>query len=212
MSRNRRFVRLAWVFVVLAGVVAVFATGGFSVAEIDRSTEVSTADDDAAFVGVDVPDEPIEAEAGNETTLLEVTNRFDHAVTVTADVSDADSLDPEIEVDPTEIGQGEHAAVNATVECDDEVSETLIVELAVTGDGVEVTLDREVEVVCEPAETDEDVEIRESEDEDSDDDGTDSESEDSDDDGTDSESEDSDDDGTDSESEDSDDDATEDSV
>jgi hypothetical protein len=132
------------------------------------------------FVGVDVPDEPIEAQDGNETTLLEVTNRFDHAVAVTADVPDAGSLDPEIEVDPAEIGQGEHAAVNATVECDDETRETLVVELEVTGDGVEVTLDREVEVDCEPAETDEEVEIRESEDGDDGDDDDGEESEDTD--------------------------------
>ena len=170
MIPARRLALYLWALALVAGLVV--ATGGLSVAEIDRSVDVSVTDDDSAFVGVDVPDEPIEAEDGNETTLLEVTNRFDHAVTVTADVSDAGSLNPVIEVDPTEIGQGEHAAVNATVECDDEVSETLIVELAVTGDGVEVTLDREVEVDCEPAETDEDVEIRESEDEDSDDDGT----------------------------------------
>ena len=182
MIPARRLALYLWALALVAGLVV--ATGGLSVAEIDRSVDVSVTDDDSAFVGVDVPDEPIEAEDGNETTLLEVTNRFDHAVTVTADVSDAGSLNPVIEVDPTEIGQGEHAAVNATVECDDDVNETFLVELVVTGDGVEVTLDREVEVVCEPAETNEDVEIRESEDEDSDDDGTDSESEDSDDDAT----------------------------
>jgi len=168
MIPARRLALYLWALALVAGLVV--ATGGFSVAEVDRSVDLSVTDDDSAFVGVDVPDEPIEAQDGNETTLFEVTNRFGHDVSVTAEAT-VDESDGNLSVSDEkeeELNDGE-TAVSATFECTDGAEGTIGVALEITGDGVEVSLDRQVDVVCESADSAGGLEIRDSEDEDSDD-------------------------------------------
>jgi hypothetical protein len=127
MSRRRR---LALVLAVLAGLVGVTASGGFSSVSADRSVEIGVVEDGAAYLGVDVTAGPSPTTTGvdaatntsenasdtaanrDATVSVTVTNRFDEPlreVTVTANdtVRTVDSL-----------GVGEATTITLDTECE----------------------------------------------------------------------------------------------
>jgi hypothetical protein len=76
VSEMRQRTLLAAVAVGVAA-ATLLGTGGFSVAVIDRPVAVSVAENQAAFVGLDEPDEPRAVEGGEgRVAIVEITNRL----------------------------------------------------------------------------------------------------------------------------------------
>jgi len=138
--------------IVLVATSAISGTGSFSAVAADRAIEVSVADDEAAYLGL-AYDETVTVEANETTvTLVAVTNRFPSSLAVDPELTEGDpDQPPAIEsVDgPGELNSGESGPLSATIRCDNATaSETVTVALEATGDGVRVSLQRELTVAC----------------------------------------------------------------
>lgn len=144
---------------VIAAAVLMFGTVGFGSTTADRGMSVAVVDDDNAYVGYETSD--IEANASDEVSLVEITNRFgsDTAVDVVNVTIDVDGVNASgIVIEPAHlpdsIGPGESGTVTGTVEqCS--LGETGTVQVTVEVEGGDVKAEilgdpeqREFEINC----------------------------------------------------------------
>lgn len=134
-------------------VVAIVPTGGFTAASADRSVQVAVVSDDEALVGIDPAEPTLDNGRHADVALLQVRNGFGEPVTVTASVARADRTGqpPTVRAvtGPGTLAPGESGAVTADAVCAAaRETGTVTVELAVAGDGVDVTMERDVEITC----------------------------------------------------------------
>lgn len=145
---------------VLAALLIVTVTGGFSVVTADRSMVTEYVPDDEANLGIEPHSVTVDTNVSNtsEVQLLTVTNNLPTDLSVDVDLEPADDhpevvlVDDEIELDP-----GDTATIEATVDCttgeasDDgtEASTDVEIHLQASGDGIDIELTRSVAVNCE---------------------------------------------------------------
>lgn len=127
-------------------------TGAVTSTSVERSIEVTVADDDDALLGIEVQSAEIERNTTANVTLLTVENRFDHSVdlntTVTGD-EDNQRLNVTAVDAPESLSSGELGSVVATFECaNTTAAETLAVTLVASGDGTSVELSRDMDAQC----------------------------------------------------------------
>jgi hypothetical protein len=153
----------------LAAVCLVTTTGAFSSTTADRSVSVSVADDEDAYLGIEIDDPVVverESTGGTNNTTENGTNAADEwsedmtlltftddfGTSLDVDVSVAESGEPSVDLatGTVSLASGETAAVEATVTCRGDNSRDVTLDVTATGDGVVVDLTRAVEIRCEP--------------------------------------------------------------
>lgn len=150
--------RVGLSFVVLACVLTVVASGGFSSAEADRRLSVAVVEDDRASVGYDSP-ATLDVDGGDEATLVTITNRFDTRLAdVDAEIHvENETLDVFVSDTPASIGVGDAADVDVVVSCDHAVTAAVQATITVQGAAISVTVSgdsetRTLTVSCAPPE------------------------------------------------------------
>jgi hypothetical protein len=128
-------------------------TGGFTAASADRSVQIAVVPDDEAFVSIDPANPTLDNGHHPDVELLRVHNGFGESVTVTARVPRENGTGPPPHVrdvsGPGTLAPGASGAVTADVVCASAREEgEVTVELVVTGEDVEVTMERQVEIAC----------------------------------------------------------------
>ncbi|RKS75166.1 hypothetical protein BDK61_4707 [Haloarcula quadrata] len=127
-------------------------TGAVTSMSAGRSIEVAVADDEDAFVGIDVQSVEVERNATENVTLLTVENRFDHSVDLDVVVTGAEDnqrLNVTAVDAPKSLNSGERGSVVATVECANATTaEMLTVALSASGGGTSVKLPRDMNAQC----------------------------------------------------------------
>jgi hypothetical protein len=140
----------------LAVVVAlglVVGSGSFTATDADRDVSVAVADDASAYVALTNPG--ADGTSGDTVTLYTVTNNLPTSVEVDVDVTQTPAgLELTGQSDPHLFTLGTTAPedsedLTASIACDSSVSGTVGLALTVTGDDVEVDIDREVAVECD---------------------------------------------------------------
>jgi len=122
----------------LAALVAVSGTTGYTAASAERAVEVAVADDDAAYLGFEAM--TTDTAGGTTNVTVRVTNRFPAGTTLdTVTVTVADR-EPVALRSAAALGSGETAS-----ERFDNVPCGAAVAVTASGDGVGVSFDRSVE-------------------------------------------------------------------
>jgi len=131
------------VLAVLAAMILLTGTFGFTSVTADRGLQVSVADNDHAKVGIEKLGG--EASAGDEIKLLNITNKWTDGMTI-SDVS-VEPLDG-VEVTDEELSVGDGARISAQCSLDAGTTEEIDVTFTASVDGAQTTITRTVEVTC----------------------------------------------------------------
>lgn len=153
--------RAAYAGVAIAALLLVSTTGGFTSVGADRGLSIAVADDDEAFVGIDMADQTLDNGNHDEVRLAVLTNRLsspltDVAVQVTGtSASQSPKLVPQGNSDvvaPGTLDVSESGEVTADIRCDaaggGAHAETWDLRIEANGEGVTVDLPRQVTVAC----------------------------------------------------------------
>ncbi|MXR50748.1 hypothetical protein GRX03_03895 [Halovenus sp. WSH3] len=130
------------VLVVIAGVLLLSGTFGFTATTADRGISVAVANDSKAFIGYEAH-EPEGVRAGQGVDIIEIKNRFAQNISVThvrLSVSEEgiNLTDPST---PERVEPGHSATIEAEVaSCDRGASGTVTAEVTVKGEDVSATL------------------------------------------------------------------------
>ena len=127
-------------------------TGAVSGISAERSIEVAVADDEDAFIGIEVQSVEIDRNGTANVTLLTAENRLDRPInldgTVAGDVDNQRLNVTALDV-PESLSSGDRGRVVATVECANATTrEALAVTLTASGEGTGVELSRELDAQC----------------------------------------------------------------
>jgi len=119
-----------------ASVTGAYTTGAFDAVAGDRSLDIGTAGDNAALLGIDVPDDE-EKRSGSDSdtvTLFNIRNRFGSAIT-SIDVEIVDGVDGP--VDPNSVGAqsetlqpGDPGVIEGVLSCDRAIEQTIEVSIS----------------------------------------------------------------------------------
>lgn len=149
------------VLLALAVLLVAAATGGFSATEADRGVQITVADSDRAYLGIESLDPSITGEdrasdAGESVVLFELTNNLHDGIEIDAEVEERTAgssvgLHDDLRT-PNGLEPGASGTIDATVDCPGGVtSETVDVGITVeTDDGtVFVQTTQSVTISCD---------------------------------------------------------------
>jgi hypothetical protein len=147
------------VLALVAAMLLVSGTLGFSSVTADRGTHVNVADDDSAYVGYDTSAIG-DVESGDTVDLVDVTNRFTEGTDLQVTNADIEVTSGDIEISeanlPDTIPVGESRTITGEVsECSPGASATVQVTINVEGTDVQAEVFgdveyREFEIDCKP--------------------------------------------------------------
>ena len=141
----------------VAATALVLGTAGFTAMNADRGLDVSTTDDESAFLGYNT----LTGAVNDETpeSVVEYHNQFEHDLDefhVDVSIVDPDDTDARL-VDtetPTELPADTNKTVDVTLTCPVEEEVHLQFEATGSGGGVSVSFDRVQTVTCVPDDSD----------------------------------------------------------
>ncbi|MCL9817000.1 hypothetical protein [Natronocalculus amylovorans] len=132
------------VLAVLAAMILLTGTFGFTSVTADRGLQVSVADNDHAKVGIEKLGG--EASAGDTIELLNITNNWADGMII-SDVT-VESLDGD-DISDTNLDVGEDAVISAACTLGAGTTEDVVVTFTASVDGAQTTITRTVEVQCQ---------------------------------------------------------------
>ncbi|AUG46198.1 hypothetical protein BVU17_01195 [Haloarcula taiwanensis] len=120
-------------------------TSGVTTIDAERSSNLGTASDSDALLGVDI--DPVSGMDGQQVILATLTNNFDQQLT---SVSASPGPAPPFETvqTPNRLLPGESGDVTTTLSCDSEGTTTVALDITATGPDRRVELSRSLSVEC----------------------------------------------------------------
>lgn len=140
------------VLALLAVALLVVGGAGFSQVSAERGVNIAVVNDSSAFVGYETSGKTVYA--GQQTTLVTITNRLDQDIQIQELSTEPTVFDVEDGYQDA-IAPGESHAVIATPNCTEKQTVSVIVDVAVVGEGIRAELFgdtpyREFSVTCYP--------------------------------------------------------------
>lgn len=144
--------RLALSALVVASVLLVSSTGGFSAMSADRGVEVSVANDPHAFLALKDRANVLTFDNGrhDDVQLMEIENNLGQELDLRITIQDETAVPNHLYTTaPKELDRHEKQPVTVDIQCGNgENQEQWTVDIVASGEGVRIELSRMVTVIC----------------------------------------------------------------